>query len=536
MPCPHYKLKISSRGGKVSVVAQAAYQSGERLFDERTQRTKFYQKKRGIVYTDIMLPDNAPREYADRNTLWNAVEAAEKNWNAQLARRFEIALPIELPLEKQIKLIREHCMDMFVSKGMIADIAIHDPDPPGHNPHAHVMLTMRPMDEQGHWMEKSHRKFILDEDGNRIRDKNGKWKFQKVFTTDWDDRGNVEKWRHAWEQIQNRYLEEAQCPERISMKSYKRMGMDQIPTVHMGPAVTAMERRGIETEIGNQNRAIKETNRLISAIKRALKDLAAWLSDIKTAITEIEMEPKEVYLADLLIQKFDERKAQRSQTWNSQHGKRKADIKDLQRFANITAYLSEHKVRTVDDLEAHMAEIIDAAAPLKSRSKQIEKRIRQIEKIQEAVEIFNQLTPIHDEYLKIHWKGRKQKYAEAHKVELETWDKANRYLHKNLPDMKYRPKAMARERASLSAELDYLNEQITPLNTEITMIKDVRYFVRDLLPELIPAGETLTPERKEAKKESIRARLAKAQKEAADARQMQQQFHQEKQQHRDEER
>ena len=190
MPCPHYKIKISKRKKGHSAVAQAAYQSGERLFDERSNRTTYYTDKSGIVYTEIMLPPNAPPEYADRNTLWNAVEAAEDNWNAQLARRFEIALPIELPMEQRVALIREHCMEQFVSKGMIADIAVHDPDPPGHNPHAHVMLTMRPMDDKGRWMAKAHREYILDENGERIRDKKGKWKFRKVPVTDWNNRGN----------------------------------------------------------------------------------------------------------------------------------------------------------------------------------------------------------------------------------------------------------------------------------------------------------------------------------------------------------
>ena len=107
MPCPHYRIKISTRSKGQSAVAQAAYQSGDRLFDERSQRTKHYSDKRGIVYTEILLPENAPREYADRNTLWNAVEAAENNWNAQLARRFEIALPIEIPMEERVALIRQ---------------------------------------------------------------------------------------------------------------------------------------------------------------------------------------------------------------------------------------------------------------------------------------------------------------------------------------------------------------------------------------------------------------------------------------------
>lgn len=121
MPCPHYRIKISTRSKSPPTTAQAAYQSGERLYDERTHRTKSYTEKRGIIYTEIMLPENALKEYADRNTLWNAVEKAETNWNAQTARRIEIALPKELPLETGLEMIRQHCREQFVSKGMIAD-------------------------------------------------------------------------------------------------------------------------------------------------------------------------------------------------------------------------------------------------------------------------------------------------------------------------------------------------------------------------------------------------------------------------------
>ena len=129
MPCPHFKIKISTRSKSPPTTASAAYQSGERLYDERTHRTKNYDDKRGVIYTEIMLPDNAPREYADRNTLWNAVEKAETNWNAQMARKLHIALPRELPLETSYEMIREYVQEQFVSKGMIADIAIHDPCP-----------------------------------------------------------------------------------------------------------------------------------------------------------------------------------------------------------------------------------------------------------------------------------------------------------------------------------------------------------------------------------------------------------------------
>ena len=157
MPCPHHDIKIIQRSNHQSAVASAAYQSGERLFSEYDQKQKYYSHKSEIVHTEIMLPPHAPPAYADRNTLWNAAEAVEKQWNSQLARRWVLTIPREIPPDQYAVLVREFCQQQFVSKGMIADFAIHDPHPPGHNPHAHVLLTMRAMDEHGKWLSKSRK-------------------------------------------------------------------------------------------------------------------------------------------------------------------------------------------------------------------------------------------------------------------------------------------------------------------------------------------------------------------------------------------
>ena len=159
MPCPHFDVKIIQRSKRQSAVASAAYQSGERLFSEYDQKQKYYSHKSEIVHTEIMLPPHAPPEYADRNTLWNAAEAIEKQWNSQLARRFVLAIPRELPRSQYADLIRDYCREFFVSKGMIADFAIHDKG--DGNPHAHILLTMRAMDEQGKWLPKSRKSTTL---------------------------------------------------------------------------------------------------------------------------------------------------------------------------------------------------------------------------------------------------------------------------------------------------------------------------------------------------------------------------------------
>ena len=139
MPVPHFNIKITQRSKGNSAVAGAAYQAGEKLFSEYDQKTKNYTCKKEVVYTEIMLPPNAPPEYADRATLWNSVEEIEKQWNSQLARRFVAALPREVPMELLPQMVKEYCEEQFVSKGMCCDFAIHDPDPPGHNPHCHFM-------------------------------------------------------------------------------------------------------------------------------------------------------------------------------------------------------------------------------------------------------------------------------------------------------------------------------------------------------------------------------------------------------------
>ena len=182
MPCPHFDVKIIQRSKRQSAVASAAYQSGERLFSEYDQKQKYYSHKSEIVHTEIMLPPHAPPEYADRNTLWNAAEAIEKQWNSQLARRFVLAIPRELPRSQYADLIRDYCREFFVSKGMIADFAIHDKG--DGNPHAHILLTMRAMDETGKWLPKSRKVYDLDENGERIRLASGRWKSHKEDTNE----------------------------------------------------------------------------------------------------------------------------------------------------------------------------------------------------------------------------------------------------------------------------------------------------------------------------------------------------------------
>ena len=174
----HWNIGIVSRGKGKSAVAAAAYRSGEKLTNEWDGMTHDYTRKGGVVHTEIMLPPHAPPSFSDRSTLWNSVELYEKAGNAQLAREIDAALPIELSREEQIRLVREYCSSQFVSRGMCVDFVIHDTN--SGNPHCHIMLTMRPLDERGAWAAKSKKEYDLDENGERIRLPSGRY---KNFTT-----------------------------------------------------------------------------------------------------------------------------------------------------------------------------------------------------------------------------------------------------------------------------------------------------------------------------------------------------------------
>lgn len=208
----------------------------------------------------------------------------EKARNSQLAREIEIALPAELDQEQQIQLVREYVKDNFVSVGMCADVAIHDKK--DGNPHAHIMLTMRPLEQCGEWGAKSKKEYILDKGGQRIKLKNGTFKSRKADTVDWNNREKAEAWRQAWADIANSYLAAQDRPERIDHRSFKRQGVEQIPTVHMGVAATQMERRGIATDKGEQNRRIREENRLLKEVKRRIAALKSWVKE-KTILSHL---------------------------------------------------------------------------------------------------------------------------------------------------------------------------------------------------------------------------------------------------------
>ena len=492
MANPHFEIKITKRSKRQSAVAGAAYQSGENLFSEYDQKHKDYRKKEGVVYTEIMLPSHAPMEYADREQLWNAVEAVENQWNSQLARRFVLALPREVPEELYPQMVQEYCNQFFVSKGMIADFAIHDPKPPGHNPHCHVMLTMRAMDEHGKWLPKARKVYDLDENGERIRLPSGNWKSHKEDTVDWNEQYHGQEWRTGWETVQNRYLEMVNSPVRVDLRSYEKQGLDIIPTVHMGAAVTQMERRGIQTNIGNLNRDIKAANRMMSVIRSTIQNLRDWISDILEARKELLAEKKPETaspdLINLLRDYLNLRKAER-RDW-SRCGQQKGATKDLQSFVNATNYLKDHEIFTLEQLDSVLEEVKQKSGSVSTGMRKAESRMKVITGIQNAVADCQQHKAVHDKYVRIGWKTVQSVYAESHRDELDAYNKAYRFLKKHGVDLNVDLEALQAEYEQLQTSHAEYTGQLAAVQEELKPLKEIRYWV----------NKVLAPEQAEVKK------------------------------------
>jgi hypothetical protein len=279
-----FSAAIVCRSEGQSAVAAAAYRSGETLHDERTGEIKDYARRSwSVLYTQILTPENAPQWMRDRQRLWNGVERREdrstKRGTAQLARNIELSLPHELTHEQHVQLVCEFVKDEFVDRGMVADIAIHAPPyrGDGTNHHAHVLLTMRDIDDGGF--------------GN----KNRAWNKEEL----------LEHWRERWADYQNRALEKYGHEDRVDHRSLKDQGLDREPTTHLGPNAQALEDQGIRTDRGDQNRRIKSNNDNLNLAKKDLADSEKRLAALRRRFAAEQMEQiqKTVSAADTLWKK-----------------------------------------------------------------------------------------------------------------------------------------------------------------------------------------------------------------------------------------
>ena len=468
-------------------MAGASYYLGQKLYSEYDHEWKYpHSDPKRVRYTEVMLPSNAPPEYADRQTLWNAVDAAEKSRSAQTARRFTIALPKELTFEQNLALIREYCIRQFVDRGMVCDLYYHDSG--NGNPHVHLMLTMRAMDEQERWLPKTRTAYVLDENGERIRGTNGRWLRDRIDTVDWNDQKYAEIWRHEWEVAQNNALEAAGHAERIDMRSYERQGITDLePQIHLGPAAAALERKGIPTTRGERNREIKRVNVLIASLQKTIAALGEWLQGIRETLTRHQTisNPDAYNLGDVLLSYLELRKADR-EFW-AHRAQTKASLKDLQAVHNAITFLRERKIDTVQSLGAYLSDTGTRMNELRKTVHSKEERIRDIDALLAADKTIFDLQPMYDDYNAIRWKGAKERFVTAHADELERYKKAQRLLHKLGLSHPVDRKPLRVEKAQLEQEVESLRPDVDAVQAELDELKTVRYWVRKVIPDALPS-------------------------------------------------
>ncbi len=437
-------------------MAAAAYRSGEKLVNEWDGMTHDYTRKGGVVHTEIMLPAHALPAFADRSTLWNSVEEIEKSSTAQLAREIEVALPVELSRAEQLALVRAFVKENFVDAGMCADFAIHDKGT--GNPHAHIMLTIRPIREDGKWGAKCRKVYDLDGQGQRIPDGKGGWKSHREDTTDWNQRGNAEKWRAAWAAYTNRALETAGRPERIDHRSYKRQGVDKIPTVHMGPAASQMERRGIQTEKGNINREIAADNKLLKEIKARITRLYNWSKEQSTQPQGRES------IMDFLFQ------ARQDTAPASQYAK----VKALQADAKLFNFLMENGIKSMQELFDKVAAMNGDYYDLRGKIVKTERRLSVLNERLEMWEQYQKYKPVRQKLDKVAL-GKREQFKQRHSADLALFDAAVRYLDTlKASGEAITPKAWRAKAQTLTAEKDADYLKMRAMREDIKAIETLK--------------------------------------------------------------
>ena len=275
----HMQAKVVSRGSGRSAVAASAYMSCSRMYNDYDGIQHDYTRKHGLIYQEVMLPPMAPSEWNDREQLWNAVEETEKTKDSRLAREFVVALPVELDKDSNISFLQDFIKKNFVDMGMCADFAIHDTD--GHNPHAHILLTVRPLNENGTWQYKTEKEYLCIKDGEekgyeRIdkHPKSSRYGRQNPISEQWNSDEQLCIWRANWTDAVNKMLARNQINATIDHRSFADQGITEQSTIHEGYIAQNMEKNGIIADRCEINRQIRADNKMLRELKAKVVKLA----------------------------------------------------------------------------------------------------------------------------------------------------------------------------------------------------------------------------------------------------------------------
>ena len=482
----HFSVNIISRGKGKSAVASAAYISGEKIKNEWDGVTHDYTRKEKVLVKNIILPDHIPKEFNDRSTLWNKVEMAEKNSNAQLARQFIIGLPKELSLSENKNLVERFIKENLTSQGMIVDYAIHDESQDKNgNIHCHIMTIMRPINEKGEFLAKSKKEYILDEKGEKVLNKNGKPKTRKVELTTWNDKGNVEKWRENFSNLCNEYLAKNKIEKRVDHRSFKRQGIKQIPTIHLGASASAMERKGIRTEKGDINREIKRQNELLKNIGNEIKKITSWLASFKDKLKEsykeykdqskkqIENESGLFNLYEYLS--FYQEMQENNRAELSFYGKRNKAIYDLKRYASGINYLRENKIKTISDLQGHINTLRSKNSEIYKTIKENSQKIENLNKCLAYAKTVRKTKATYQEYESK--KIFKESFYKNNQKEIDQHIRARNLIEKISGKKNLREKEWLGEIKNLEDEISKLNTESEKIRERYKEINHIKYAV-----------------------------------------------------------
>ena len=470
----HFHVTQIKRSAGQSAVAAAAYRAGEKLHSEYYGEDSDYTRKGGVICSEILLPPQAPPSFSDRETLWNVVEKVEKSAKAQLAYSFDIALQNEFSMQENIELARHFLLEQCVSRGMVADYAIHQPDKKDggiQNPHFHVMCPIRPIEPDGKWGNKQRREYVLDEQGERIRDEAGNYVFNAVPTTDWGKPETLEAWRRAWAEMCNAKFAEKGFDCRIDHRSFARQGVEQIPTQHEGPTVRAMEAKSIRTDKGDLNRFIRKTNALLREVKEKITALIGWLKDVKAELAK----PQPPTLNDLLALHCANR--------NKGAYSNKAKNANLQRYAEAFSFLQSKNLYTVDDLESTLHAMQDKIDTLKKSASAKQVRIKELDELLRMVDYYKSGKPAADKLKSIRFEKSRQKYKAEHDDELRTFYMAERKLKPYFKDGKLPITAWRREREQLEQEYRDIQTELSPLHADVKRLWAIHYNIYEVQHE-----------------------------------------------------
>ena len=468
----HFHVAQIGRAKGFSSVAAAAYRSGEELYDDYYGETHDYTKKGGVLYTEIMMPDYAPERFKNRGILWNEVEKIEKHPKAQLCYSFDIALQNELSFDENLELARQFVSEELVKKGMICDLAIHEPDKGDggiNNPHFHVICPIRPYTEDDEWGEKQRREYVLDDNGERIRNAQGKYVFNAVPTTDWGRPETLDLWRAHWADMVNAKFEEKGLDCHIDQRSYADRGVDLIPQVHEGSAVRRMEARGIVTTKGDHNRFILATNRMIRDIISKLKGLAEWYRNSKAELEQY----RNKHLDTLILEYFDYRDKV-AETYP--RGIQKAKLSNLKIKAQVISYLHGYHLDTPEKLEARIEDLSHSADFAWRKINNLKESISRNGDRVKYCKMLTETRDIYEQSQKIFFPGVRKRFQNEHQNELKRYHVAERYFSKqgltgDPEDFFARwQNALEMDKTKLQEEYDSLK----PINEELRQLKEIR--------------------------------------------------------------